>query len=218
MSEILDRTAYQRPTSFSEVRGDPARDDDRRASRELSSSGLGASAANRRIIHPSTFFFFLLVHFPSHSPSDHPRPLPVQATGRIQKNLNYFKINYFLFTAAVLAFFIITNPTSLLVLGALAGAWTYVYLVRTEPLKIGERPISDREKLLGMSGGSLLAIFFMSSAGSLMFQAFGVALLAVGAHGAMRVPDDLFVDDASADGGFFSFLQPPRPGLTGSVA
>jgi len=32
MSEILDRTAYQRPTSFSEVRGDPARDDDRRAS------------------------------------------------------------------------------------------------------------------------------------------------------------------------------------------
>jgi hypothetical protein len=57
MSEILDRTAYQRPTSFSEVRGDPARDDDRRASRELSSSGLGASAANRRIIHPSTFFF-----------------------------------------------------------------------------------------------------------------------------------------------------------------
>ena len=132
--------------------------------------------------------------------------------------MNYFKINYFLFTAAVLAFFIITNPTSLLVLGALAGAWTYVYLVRTEPLKIGERPISDREKLLGMSGGSLLAIFFMSSAGSLMFQAFGVALLAVGAHGAMRVPDDLFVDDASVDGGFFSFLQPPRPGLTGSVA
>ena len=132
--------------------------------------------------------------------------------------MNYFKINYFLFTAAVLAFFIITNPTSLLVLGALAGAWTYVYLVRTEPLKIGERPISDREKLLGMSGGSLLAVFFMSSAGSLMFQAFGVALLAVGAHGAMRVPDDLFVDDASTDGGFFSFLQPPRPGLTGSVA
>ena len=132
--------------------------------------------------------------------------------------MNYFKINYFLFTAAVLAFFIITNPTSLLVLGALAGAWTYVYLVRTEPLKIGERPISDREKLLGMSGGSLLAIFFMSSAGSIMLQAFGVALLAIGAHGSMRVPDDLFIDDANADSGFFSFLQPPRPGITGSVA
>ena len=41
-----------------------------------------------------------------------------------------------------------------------------------------------------------------------MLQAFGVALLAIGAHGSMRVPDDLFIDDANADSGFFSFLQP----------
>ena len=41
---------------------------------------------------------------------------------------------------------------------------------------------------------------------------------AIGAHGAMRVPDDLFIDDAAGEGGFFSFLQPPKPGLTGSVA
>ena len=45
-----------------------------------------------------------------------------------------------------------------------------------------------------------------------------MALLAIGAHGSMRVPDDLFIDDANADSGFFSFLQPPRPGITGSVA
>jgi hypothetical protein len=158
MSEILDRTAYQRPGSFSE------------------------------------------------------------ATGRIQKNLNYFKINYFLGSALVFAFFIITNPSSLFVLALIAASWTYVYLVRTEPLKIGERPVSDREKMLGMSGASILAIFFMSSAGSVMLQAFGVATAAVAAHGAMRVPDDLFIDDANTDGGFFSFLQPPRAGITGSVA
>lgn len=132
--------------------------------------------------------------------------------------MNYFKINYFLFAAAVFAFFIITNPSSLIVLSAIAASWTYVYLVRTEPLKIGERPVSDREKMLGMSGASILAVFFMSSAGSVMLQAFGVALLAIGAHGSMRVPDDLFIDDANADSGFFSFLQPPRPGISGSVA
>ena len=148
----------------------------------------------------------------------HSTSLEKQATGRIQKNLNYFKINYFLFSAAVLAFFIVTNPSSLIVLAAIAASWTYVYLVRTEPLKIGERPVSDREKMLGMSGASILAVFFMSSAGSIMLQAFGVALLAIGAHGSMRVPDDLFIDDANADSGFFSFLQPPRPGITGSVA
>ena len=51
-----------------------------------------------------------------------------------------------------------------------------------------------------------------------MLQAFGVATAAVAAHGAMRVPDDLFIDDANTDGGFFSFLQPPRAGITGSAA
>ena len=122
MSEILDRTAYQRPGSFSE------------------------------------------------------------ATGRMSKNMNYFKINYVLFTAAVLAAFILYNPTSLIILSLIGAAWTYVYLVRTEPLKIGDRPISEREKLLGMSGASLLVVFFMSSAGSIIFQAFGVALLCIGAH------------------------------------
>ena len=105
MSEILDRTAYQRPASFSE------------------------------------------------------------ATGRMQKNLNYFKINYILFTAVVLAAFIMYHPSSLVMLGAISAAWGYVYMVRTEPLKIGERPVSDREKFLGMSGASILAVFFMSSAG-----------------------------------------------------
>jgi hypothetical protein len=52
--------------------------------------------------------------------------------------LNYFKINYFLGSALVFAFFIITNPSSLFVLALIAASWTYVYLVRTEPLKIGE--------------------------------------------------------------------------------
>ena len=213
----LDRTAYQRPTSFSEVRPRP----------DANLLGIDRQST---IVSPTRVFPFLRVAPPSPSrrrrsieiemtshrrlPSRafaHPSPSPRsnQATGRIQKNLNYFKINYFLFTVAVLAAFIVTNPASLLVLSTIGAAWTYVYLIRTEPLKIGERPVSDREKMLGMSGASLLAVFSMSSAGSLMFQAFGVALLAIGAHGAMRVPDDLFIDDAAGEGGFFSFLQPP---------
>ena len=46
----------------------------------------------------------------------------------------------------------------------------------------------------------------------------GVSLLAIGAHSAVRVPDDLFIDDSANESGFFSFLQPPRPGIGGSVA
>ena len=210
MSEILDRTAYQRPGSFSEVRPPRVRARPERLSRPIFGSNARRRTKTRSV---SLFFVSRNSRLTAHSTS-----LEKQATGRIQKNLNYFKINYFLFSAAVLAFFIVTNPSSLIVLAAIAASWTYVYLVRTEPLKIGERPVSDREKLLGMSGASILAVFFMSSAGSIMLQAFGVALLAIGAHGSMRVPDDLFIDDANADSGFFSFLQPPRPGITGSVA
>jgi len=37
-----------------------------------------------------------------------------QATGRMQKNLNYFKINYLLFCVAILSAFIMYHPMSLL--------------------------------------------------------------------------------------------------------
>ena len=219
MTEILDRTAYQRPGSFSEVRSPRIRARPERLSAHLR---LEARRARRFVAEntdPCRVSRFPNIETPRalDGPKKNRRSCE-QATGRIQKNLNYFKINYFLFSAAVLAFFIVTNPSSLIVLAAIAASWTYVYLVRQEPLKIGERPVSDREKLLGMSGASILAVFFMSSAGSIMLQAFGVALLAIGAHGSMRVPDDLFIDDANSDSGFFSFLQPPRPGITGSVA
>jgi len=157
MSEILDRTAYQRPANISE------------------------------------------------------------ATSRMQKNLNYFKINYVLFCMSILSLFILYHPMSLIVLSAIGAVWSYVYLVRTEPLKIGDRPVSDREKLLGMSGMSVLTIFFLSNAGSVIFSGFGVALLCIGAHSAVRVPDDLFIDDSADQNGFFAFLQPPRPGLVGAV-
>ena len=158
MSEILDRTAYQRPVSFSE------------------------------------------------------------ATGRMQKNLNYFKINYMIATAGVLAAFILYHPTSLVILSAITAVWAYVFMIRQEPMKLGERTISEREKMLGMTGLSALAVFFLSSAGTVIFSGIGVALLGIGAHSMFRVPDDLFIDDAAESSGFFSFMLPPRPGQpTGTI-
>ena len=106
----------------------------------------------------------------------------------MQKNLNYFKINYILFTAAILSAFILYHPMSLLILSAIGSAWTYMYLIRTEPLKIGERPVTDREKMLGMSGVSLLAVFFMSSAGSVIFSAMAGAISPVSIHIHTRPP------------------------------
>ena len=63
------------------------------------------------------------------------------------------------------------------------------------PLVISGRTISEREKLLGASGLSVAVIFFLTSVGSVLFSAVCVGLAGVAVHGALRVPDDLFLDD-----------------------
>lgn len=131
------------------------------------------------------------------------------ATSRMQKNLNYFRINYLVFTVAVLSLFVLFHPSSLAVFGGVAAAWAYVFAVRSEPLKIGDRELSHREQLMGMTALSAFVIFMLTSAGTVLFSGLGVALLGVGAHAAARVPDDLFIEDANDNKGFFSFLEPP---------
>jgi len=131
------------------------------------------------------------------------------ATSRMQKNLNYFRINYLVFTLAVLSAFVLFHPSSLAVFGSIAAVWAYVFAIRSEPLKIGDRELSHRETLMGMSALSAFIIFMLTSAGTVLFSGMGVALLGIGAHAAARVPDDLFVEDANDQKGFFSFLEPP---------
>jgi len=67
-------------------------------------------------------------------------------------------------------------------------------------------PSSEREKMMSMSGLSIVVIFFLTNVASVVFSAlmFGAALVA--AHGATRVPDDLFIDDADANQGLLSIL------------
>jgi len=59
------------------------------------------------------------------------------------------------------------------------------------------RTTSEREKLLGMSAVSLILIFFLSSVGSVLFMGLGLGAAGVTAHGALRQPDDLFLEDAA---------------------
>ena len=67
---------------------------------------------------------------------------------------------------------------------------------------------SDREKFLALSGTSLVVIFFLTNVGATLFYALGLSMLLIGAHAALRVPDDLFLDDVpdAQQGGFLSLL------------
>jgi PRA1 family protein 1 len=113
------------------------------------------------------------------------------------------------FMSCVLTTFILFNPSSMVVFGGVSAAWAYVFSVRQEPLKLGDRELSHRETIMGMSALSAFVIFMLTSAGTVLFSGMGVALLAIGAHSAARVPDDLFIEDANDNKGFFSFLEPP---------
>lgn len=144
-----------------------------------------------------------------------------EATGRMRKNVAYFKVNYGIVGVGTTALVMFLNPWSLIVLAFLALVWGYAYVIRTGPLVLGGRELSDREKFLALSGGSLVVIFLLTSVGSTLFYALGLSALLVGLHAAMRVPDDLFLDEVpeQQSGGFLSLLTGgSRPAAAAVVA
>lgn len=124
----------------------------------------------------------------------------------MRKNAAYFRTNYLMVMMSSVVLGFLMHPSSLFVLGALVVGWVYVFALRSGPLVINGRELSEREKMMSMSGLSIVVIFFLTNVASVVFSAlmFGAALVA--AHGATRVPDDLFIDDADANQGLLSIL------------
>lgn len=134
------------------------------------------------------------------------------AAARLRKNLSYFRVNYLIVVAAVLAVSLASNPVSLLVLLALLAAWAFLYVFRpadSPPLVLMGRQLSDRETLLALVGLTVFVVF-LTSVGSVVVSALAVGSAIVAAHGAFRVPEDLFLDDqesaAGSGVGLLSFL------------
>ncbi|XP_074571603.1 PRA1 family protein B3-like [Curcuma longa] len=119
-----------------------------------------------------------------------------EATSRLRKNLAYFRVNYAAVVALVLAVSLVTNPFSLLILLALLAAWCLLYLFRPsdQPLIFFGRTFSNRETLGGLVLLSVLVVF-LTSVGSIIVSALVVGAGIVAAHGAFRVPEDLFLDE-----------------------
>ncbi|KAF9674558.1 hypothetical protein SADUNF_Sadunf10G0139500 [Salix dunnii] len=75
-----------------------------------------------------------------------------------------------------------------------------------KPLIILGRSFSERETL-GILVVSTTVVIFLTSVGSLLISALMVGFALVCAHGAFRVPEDLFLDDQEpASAGLLSFL------------
>lgn len=131
-----------------------------------------------------------------------------EAASRIRKNFSYFRINYLSLLAFVLALSLLSHPLSLLVLLCLLASWLFLYLFRPsdQPLVVLGRTFSDRETL-GVLVVLTVVVIFLTSVGSLLTTGLMIGLAMVCAHGAFRVPEDLFLDDQDQPGaGFLSLL------------
>ncbi|THF96042.1 hypothetical protein TEA_010809 [Camellia sinensis var. sinensis] len=88
--------------------------------------------------------------------------------------------------------------------------WLFLYVFRPSdpPLLIFGRTFTERETL-GILVLSTVLVIFLTSVGSVLISALMVGLAIICGHGALRVPEDLFLDEqepvASATG-FLSFL------------
>ncbi|KAJ4756977.1 PRA1 (Prenylated rab acceptor) family protein [Rhynchospora pubera] len=142
-----------------------------------------------------------------------------EATSRLRKNLSYFRVNYTAVVALSLALSLVTHPVSLFLLLSLLATWSFLYLFRPAdpPLSLFGRTFSDRETLGGLVLVSIIVIF-MTSVGSLIISAITVGALLVCIHGALRVPEDLFLDEPDQQGGAAAGLLSFLGGAASSVA
>ncbi|KAJ9543137.1 hypothetical protein OSB04_022844 [Centaurea solstitialis] len=129
------------------------------------------------------------------------------AAARIRKNYSYFRVNYLTVISAVLAFSLLTNPFSLIILTALLAAWLFLYLFRP----------SDPPLIVF---GRTIVVIFLTSVGSVLISALLLGTAVVSAHGAFRTPEDLFLDEqeAGASTGFLSFLGGAASNAAASAA
>lgn len=133
------------------------------------------------------------------------------ASSRMRKNLNYFRTNYAVLALGMLGLSLLWHPGSLFLLLVLVAAWVYLYFSRTEPLILFGRSCSDREVLFVL-GVATFIVIFATNTGTNIVTSLALAAAFIAAHAALRVPDDLFLDEQeNASSAYISF-QPQTAG------
>lgn len=134
-----------------------------------------------------------------------------EAISRIRRNYTYFRVNYITLVTAVLAFSLLSNPFSLILLLALLSGWLFLYFFRPsdQPVVILGRAFTEWETL-GVLVVLTIVVVFLTSVGSLLISAMLIGVGIVCVHGAFRVPEDLFLDEqegSSTNGSGVGFLS-----------
>eukprot|EP00270_Netrium_digitus_P007338 TRINITY_DN2142_c0_g1_i3.p1 TRINITY_DN2142_c0_g1~~TRINITY_DN2142_c0_g1_i3.p1 ORF type:complete len:264 (+),score=45.46 TRINITY_DN2142_c0_g1_i3:155-946(+) len=114
---------------------------------------------------------------------------------RVRTNLSYFHGNYLCIVLLINLLVVLKNPLDLVTLLVLAGLWVYVFIVRSQPLILFNKELSEAEKFLLLSGVTLLVIFGMTPVGFQVVSTTMAGLVVVLAHAAFRIPGQVSLLD-----------------------
>jgi hypothetical protein len=185
--EIFDRSAYDRPSSLGEASSRVRKNANHFKARahfpSSTSSTLPTSPSDNKSFPPLLPVGELPhVHGCNPWPVYAPPPCQPRLAARCASSLPSPHHRYH-YHATLTPF----SRTAALLFG-----WIYVFLLRTEPIVINGRQLSEREKVWAISGITLLVVM-ITNIGTVLFSAIGLALTGIAIHGSLRVPDDLFL-------------------------
>ncbi|XP_020228810.1 PRA1 family protein F3 [Cajanus cajan] len=132
------------------------------------------------------------------------RPYSVgEAAMRVRRNLDHFRVNYFMMALFVLFLSLLWHPLSIIVYLAALAAWFFLYFFRDEPLVLLGAALHDRALAATLAAATVLALA-LTGVWENVVAAVVLAVVIVALHAAFRSTEDLYVDEH--DGGLISVV------------
>jgi len=107
-----------------------------------------------------------------------------EAIERVQVNLSYYALNYFLLYSLFLLFLSVREPSFLFTSLALAAAGYYLFRMRTDRIVLGSVALTEDQVRIGYGVVSVLLLFYVG--GWLMVYVTAVTVLISLVHAALR--------------------------------